>query len=530
MLKSLAEELQQKAENLPEEDPKFDSMMEAIVEKQAAENNKIIIFSSFKHTLLYLRKKLQAYGLRVAQVDGSVKDEDRILLRERFQQDKNDPEALDILLFTEVGCEGLDYQFCDMMINYDLPWNPMRIEQRIGRIDRRGQKSETVNIYNMLTSDTIDADIYHRCLLRIGVFENSIGECSEILGKITKSIFDISLNFNLTEKERRIKLAQMADNEVRRVQEMQRLEQEERHLYSIDLSNFSMNQEIQNAENLWLSPAFIQNMIQGYLNVILGQGVYVRGDGLTRNLKLSAENRQKLLSDYRALELPKAQRNYQWEQYLKGAEPNIKITFDSEYADQDRNALFVTANHPFTRQAACAFEAKEPLQISARAVCACKDIPAGEYPFQIYRWDYVGFQNQHILKAVCQHPELQEKLLELFREAQDADTALPPETVWTDLENLHSQLWNEAITSYIEKATANRNFRLESLKFCYENQQRSLRAKIQEATEERICRMYESQLSKCERNYAEKKQKMDDEIRHTDILFKVFANGVFVVE
>lgn len=530
VLKSLAGELQQKAENLPEEDPKFDSMMEAIVEKQAAENNKIIIFSSFKHTLLYLRKKLQTYGLRVAQVDGSVKDEERVALRERFQQDKNNPEALDILLFTEVGCEGLDYQFCDMMINYDLPWNPMRIEQRIGRIDRRGQKSETVNIYNMLTSDTIDADIYHRCLLRIGVFENSIGECSEILGKITKSIQDISLNFNLTEEERRIKLAQMADNEVRRVQEMRRLEQEEKQLYSVDLSNFSMNQEIQNAENLWLSSVFIQNMIQNYLNNILGEGTYMRGEGLTKNLKLSAENRQKLLSEYRALGLPKTQRNYQWERYLKGAEPNIKVTFDSECADQDRGALFVTASHPFTRQAACAFTTKEPLQISARAACACKDIPAGEYPFQIYHWNYMGFQNQHVLKAVCQHQGLQERLLELFRDAQDADVALPPETVWTSLEILHFQLWNEERTSYAEKASANRTFKLESLKFHYENQQRSLHAKIQEATEERICRMYESQLNKCEHSYAEKKQKLDDEVKHTDILFKVFANGVFVVE
>lgn len=63
----------------------------------------------------------------------------------------------------------MDYQFCDTMINYDLPWNPMRIEQRIGRIDRRGQESEAVNIYNIITADTVDADIYNRCLLRIGI-------------------------------------------------------------------------------------------------------------------------------------------------------------------------------------------------------------------------------------------------------------------------------------------------------------------------------------------------------------------------
>ena len=58
-----------------------------------------------------------------------------------------------------MGCEGLDYQFCDTMINYDLPWNPMRIEQRIGRIDRRGQKSESVRIYNMITESAFNDDI-----------------------------------------------------------------------------------------------------------------------------------------------------------------------------------------------------------------------------------------------------------------------------------------------------------------------------------------------------------------------------------
>lgn len=87
----------------------------------------------------------------MAQVNGSVKDEERLALRQRFELPAANENALDILLFTEVGCEGLDYQFCDFMINYDLPWNPMAIEQRIGRIDRRGQKSDTVIICNLVT-------------------------------------------------------------------------------------------------------------------------------------------------------------------------------------------------------------------------------------------------------------------------------------------------------------------------------------------------------------------------------------------
>ena len=99
------------------------------------------------------------------------------------------------MLFSEIGCEGLDYQFCDCIVNYDLPWNPMRVEQRIGRIDRKGQKSESVAIINLITPGTVDADIYERCLVRIGVFNNALGGSEEILGEITREIRNIAENF-----------------------------------------------------------------------------------------------------------------------------------------------------------------------------------------------------------------------------------------------------------------------------------------------------------------------------------------------
>ena len=238
-LLALAHHVLELADLLPEVDPKFDSILKVIDEKKKLDNNKIILFSSFRHTLSYLEKKLKALNYRVAQINGSIKDDDRRNLRERFELDKNNPDALDILLFTEVGSEGLDYQFCDTMINYDLPWNPMRIEQRIGRIDRRGQKSEAVNIYNIITADTVDADIYSRCLTRIGIFERSIGECEEVLGAIGAQIEQIAVSTALTDSERRIKLEQMADNEVRRMQELSKLEDEEHTLFGFDLSNYT---------------------------------------------------------------------------------------------------------------------------------------------------------------------------------------------------------------------------------------------------------------------------------------------------
>jgi len=109
--------------------------------------------------LRYLLQHLTAHNIRVGLIHGDVPDEERTTLRERFSRPKGDPDALDVLLSSEVGCEGLDFQFCDCLVNYDLPWNPMRVEQRIGRLDRYGQQSETVAIYNIVTPGTVDFDI-----------------------------------------------------------------------------------------------------------------------------------------------------------------------------------------------------------------------------------------------------------------------------------------------------------------------------------------------------------------------------------
>lgn len=221
-----------------------------------------------------------------------------------------------------------------MMINYDLPWNPMRIEQRIGRIDRRGQESEVVNIYNVITSDTVDADIYDRCLSRIGVFEGSIGECEEILGEIGRQIELIALDTSLTDAERRAKLEQMADNEVRKAQELNKLESEEKELFGFDLSNYTMSKEIQEAESPFLSARSIQHLVEMYLNHRLGGSNYILGDGTLKTLRLSAAARSEILSDLRNLTGLRNSLRRKWEVYLKGNNPNHPITFDSEAAEK----------------------------------------------------------------------------------------------------------------------------------------------------------------------------------------------------
>ena len=163
------EALIERAEALDPNDPKVESFVKVLQDKDAMANNKVLAFSTFRHTLAYVARHVADAGLRYGLVHGDVPDEERSELRRRFAMPKDDPNALDVLLSSEVGGEGLDIQFCDLLINYDLPWNPMRIEQRIGRIDRYGQRSESVAIVNLVTPGTVDADIYERCLMRIGV-------------------------------------------------------------------------------------------------------------------------------------------------------------------------------------------------------------------------------------------------------------------------------------------------------------------------------------------------------------------------
>ena len=107
-----------------------------------------------------------------------------------------------MLLLSQVGAEGLDFEFCNVMVNYDLPWNPMQVEQRIGRLDRFGQQHEKIFILNMHVPGTIESDIFERLYSRIGVFERSIGELEPILRDDLKDITRTLLDPTLTQAER----------------------------------------------------------------------------------------------------------------------------------------------------------------------------------------------------------------------------------------------------------------------------------------------------------------------------------------
>lgn len=528
-LMSLAQHVLNLADMLPEEDPKLESVLKIIDEKQKQDNNKIILFSSFRHTLSYLERKLRALNYRVAQINGGIKDDDRRALRERFERDKSDPEALDILLFTEVGSEGLDYQFCDTMINYDLPWNPMRIEQRIGRIDRRGQKSEAVNIYNIITADTVDADIYSRCLMRIGIFERSIGECEEVLGAIGAQIEQIAVSTVLTDEERRIKLEQMADNEVRRMQELSKLEDEERALFGFDLSNYTAAKEIKDAESPWISPLNIQRLVERYLRDRLGEGQYIIGASELKLIRLSKEARMILLEDFRKLSNIRSALKRRWENYLKGSEPMHKLTFTSETASKERKAFFITPVHPLVKQAARYYATSNVSYIHLEYYS--DELPEGTYPFSIYAWSYVGLNPMFRIVPVCGSDLIAAELTDILQEAETSPIhSTVDKGMWAGLEGRHIALWQREKESYLASIQSTANYKLESISSNYRNRKRTLEQKIRDAFEEKIRRMYQSELNTATEKYQVKVAEINDRASRADIHTALIANGIIEIK
>lgn len=170
------------------QDSKAEALLDAldqIFERDATE--KVVIFTQFKETQAYLRSQLENTGLRVAVFNGSMSiDEKEAAIRD-FRHDAQ------VLVSTEAGGEGRNLQFAHILVNYDLPWNPMKVEQRIGRLDRIGQK-RTVFIYNLACAGTIEERVLDVLDNRIRLFTESVGSLDPILGDVEQDIAQLVMS------------------------------------------------------------------------------------------------------------------------------------------------------------------------------------------------------------------------------------------------------------------------------------------------------------------------------------------------
>lgn len=146
----------------------------AVIELAAAVREPLLIFSEYRASCQALAEALEAVGIPARVFDGSLTPRARKALIEWFRAEGG------VLLSTEAGGQGLNLQFCHRLVNFDLPWNPMRIEQRIGRLHRIGQ-TRPVDIFNFYAVDTIEEDILRLLHEKIDLFRQVIGDLDVII-------------------------------------------------------------------------------------------------------------------------------------------------------------------------------------------------------------------------------------------------------------------------------------------------------------------------------------------------------------
>ena len=132
------------------------------------EGRKLLIFTEFRDTLDYLTEKLRAWGYPVITIHGQMNMDARIQAEHEFRG------PAQILVATEAAGEGINLQVCSLMVNYDIPWSPTRLEQRLGRIHRYGQQFE-VHIWNMISKDTREGQILDRLFEKLQAMRESLG-------------------------------------------------------------------------------------------------------------------------------------------------------------------------------------------------------------------------------------------------------------------------------------------------------------------------------------------------------------------
>ena len=131
-------------------------------------DKKILVFTESRDTLDYLENKIRAWGYRTNTIHGGMKLEERIKAEHVFKHET------DVLIATEAAGEGINLQFCHLMLNYDIPWNPNRLEQRMGRIHRYGQQQE-VFVFNLVALDTREGQVLQKLLEKLDEIRNAMG-------------------------------------------------------------------------------------------------------------------------------------------------------------------------------------------------------------------------------------------------------------------------------------------------------------------------------------------------------------------
>lgn len=361
-----------------------------LIQGRLSPNRKVVVFAFFRNTLRYLNDRLNRDGIRCSLIVGGMGEEKY----RQIDQFRDDPST-QVLLSSEVGSEGIDLQFCSVLVNYDLPWNPMRVEQRIGRIDRLGQSEAKIHIYNFYNTGTIEDRVLRRLYERLDLFRNSIGDLEEILGDIESELFAILLEPDLTEEERTKRAEQTAMAIRNRNYEQSRLEEEAVNL--VGFTDYLMDSIKQTRDHgRWIDPEDLRSFVSDFIKSRYpGSIIKSDRDGSVFHLQLSGEARDSLDALLRRTRFAVGTG-------LHRSRVAVPVVFDPRLRNSaPRGAEIVTVHHPLIRWITELYETEgaafHPVVAVSLPWSSELGIDPGTYVFSCERWEITGLRTRVVL-------------------------------------------------------------------------------------------------------------------------------------
>ena len=259
-------------------DGKLEALLEVLEHTfSVLDADRVMIFSTFRGTLHYLAKALEERGFSHELMYGPTPARDEDCRRGEKSRERIAAEFrrgdFQVLLASEVAGEGLDFEHCHVLINYDLPWNPMRVEQRIGRCDRLGQRSDKVYIGNLASVGTIEQRILTRLYERLHIFERALGDMEVVLGEAVASFERDVFSRNLTPQQQEDRLERLSQTIENQGQQRESVTQSEvislqgRQLMESD------QDDIKEAETRFLSPEEVGEFVHAALSRHLAESM-----------------------------------------------------------------------------------------------------------------------------------------------------------------------------------------------------------------------------------------------------------------
>ena len=520
-------------------DSKFEVFWGAL--KKILEDNptsKVLVFSFFVGTIEHVTRELTKLGVNVRMIHGKINVSDRQKIIEEFQ----DNPAIRVLISSDVGSEGLDFQFCDTLFNYDLPWNPMKVEQRIGRIDRFGQTANRIRIYNLVIEDSVESRILMRLYERIEIFKQSVGDIEVILGDQIRELTQAVFSSRLSPREEIEQAEKAAENILRQKQEMEDFEQNKLQFLGQEaILSSAVTDTVDSGR--FISEVEIRALVQGYIEDRFPLS------RLERNLANEETFSLIVNTDFSESIRSFIERNKKFDrssqQFLTKAfaGKTVPLTFSHDLAYQRKLLEFVTPRHPLTQAAKDHWAQKrEGVKLLARIQIATRVAPPGSYYFFIYSMDSAGIsRNTRIVPIVItaqtgeMHKDLSEQFIRLSQlGAQDdkGGSAKLENSLVEDAESravsymaqIRDQLYHELETSN----DALVNARVSAVEQSYFAKRTRIEGILRKVSNPSIQRLYKGQLNNLETRKDIKIHEIQ-EGRKFDVSFSLQIRGVVEV-